>query len=210
MSFVTTRPMRVAVVAGCVLVSAATGCSSRTWRSAPSTPASTSAVAPPPATSAVQHKSLPGVGATRGAWDASHPPNAANNDGSVYDNDPSLPSYLTPDGAVYSYVDDQGTGRIQSYNLNMRTSDLHEVLSRIRYEELPSDATVAWDQTLNHCYRVAFNSATLEAAGHYMAAVQLEYVQEDESWATSPNRFNVASIWLEEAGSPPNPEAGCG
>ena len=92
----------------------------------------------------------------------------------------------------------------------MRTSDLHEVLSRIRYEELPSDATVAWDQTLNHCYRVAFNSATLEAAGHYMAAVQLEYVQEDESWAMSPNRFNVASIWLEEAGSPPNPEAGCG
>ncbi len=210
MPFVITRPVRVAVAAGCVLVSAATGCSSRTWSSTSRTPASASAVAPLRATSAARNQSIPGIGATRAAWDASHPPNTANNDGSVYDNDLSLPSYLTPDGAVYSYVDDQGTGRIQSYNLNMRASDLHEILSRIRYEELPSDATVAWDQTLNRCYRVAFNSATLDAAGHYMAAVQLEYVQEDQTYATSPDKFNVASLWLEEAGSPPNPEAGCG
>jgi hypothetical protein len=30
----------------------------------------------------------------------------------------------------------------------------------------PSDATVAWDLKLDQCYHVAFNSATLEAAGH--------------------------------------------
>lgn len=210
MPFAITQPVRVAVAAGCVLVSAATGCSSRTPVSTPSTPARMSAVAPRAATSAVQAKSIPGIGATRAAWDASHKPNAANNDGSVYGDDASLPEHLTPGGAVYSYVNDQGTGRIQSYNLNMRTSESHEVLSRVRYEELPSDATVAWHRMLDQCYRVAFNSATLEAAGNYMVDVQLAYVQEDGTWAKSPDRFNVASIWLDEAGSPPNPEMGCG
>ena len=133
----------------------------------------------------------------------------ANNDGSVYGYDPSLPSYLTPSGAVYSYVDDQGTGRIQSYNLNMHTVDRFEVLPRVR-QELPSDATVAWVLTLDQCYRMAFNSATLEAAGHYMADVQLEYFQEDGTRATNPDRFNLASFWLDGAGSPADRETGCG
>jgi hypothetical protein len=207
-SFVTTQPGRVAIAVGCVLVSAAAGCSSRSPGSTPSTPASTSAVAPLPATSAVQDESVPGIGATRAAWDDSHTPNAADNNGSVYGDDPSLPEYLTPGGAVYSYVNDQGTGRIQSYNLNMHTVDRFEVLPRVRHE-LPSDATVAWDLTFDHCYRVAFNSPTLQAAGHYMAKVQLQYIQEDGTTATSPDRFNVASLWLDEAGSPPNPEDGC-
>ena len=136
-------------------------------------------------------------------------PNAANNDGSVYGADPSLPEYLTPSGAVYSYVDDLGTGRIQFYNLNMHTVDPHEGLSRVR-QELPSDATVAWVLTLDQCYRMAFNSATLEAAGHYMAGVKLAYIQEDGTTATSPHTVNVASFWLDAAGSPPNPEIGCG
>ena len=229
MSFVTTRPktpatavgmegvdtavsarnVRIAIAAGCVLVSMASGCSSRTPVSTRSTPARTSAVAPRAATSAVQDESIPGIGATRAAWDASHTPNAANNDGSVYGDDASLPEYLTPGGAVYSYVDDHGTGRILSYNLNMRSSEAHEVLSRVRYEELPSDATVAWQQMFDRCFRIGFSSATLEAAGHYLADVQLEYVQEDGTWATSPDRFNVAVIWLDEAGSPLHPEIGC-
>jgi hypothetical protein len=201
--------VRVAIAVGCVLVSAAAGCSSRSLGSTPSTPASTSAVAPLPTTSAIQGESIPGIGATRASWNASHTPNAANNDGSAYGDDPSLPSYLADNGAVYSGVDDQGTGRIQFYNLNMHTVDPHEVLSRVS-QELPSDATVAWELTLDQCSRVGFNSPTLEAAGHYMADVQLGYVQEDGKWATSPDTFNVASIWLVGAGSPPNPETGCG
>jgi hypothetical protein len=206
MQFVTTQPVRVVIAVGCMLVSAAAGCSLRS-PSTSSAPASTSAVPPLPATSAFQDESIPGIGATRANWDDSHTPNAAVPNG--YGDDRSLPDYLTPSGAVYSYVDDQGTGRIQSYNLNMHTVDRFEVLPRV-WHELPSDATVAWDLTFDHCYRVAFNSPTLQAAGHYMADVQLEYIREDGTKATNPDRFNVASLWLDEAGSPPNPEIGCG
>jgi hypothetical protein len=198
------------MAAGCVLVSAAAGCSSRSPGSTPSTPASTSAVAPLPATSAVQDESIPGIGATRAAWDASHTPNAANNNGSAYGDDPSLPSYLAPNDAVYSDVgEDLGAGRIQFYTLNMHAVDPLEALRRIR-QELPSDARVAWDLTLDQCYRVAFNSPTLQATGNSMADVQLEYIQEDGTTETRPDQFNVASFWLDEAGSPPpNPEKGC-
>jgi hypothetical protein len=56
---------------------------------------------------------------------------------------------------------------------------------------------------------VAFNSATLQAAGHYMADVQLEYIQEDGMKATGPDSFNKASFWLNDVGSPPDPEKGC-
>ena len=207
--FLGLRPtVRVAIAVGCMLVSAATGCSSRSPGSTPSTPASMSAVAPLPATSAVQDESIPGIGATRAAWDASHTPNAENNNGLDYGDDASLPSYLALNGAVYSNVGDLGTGRIQFYTLSMHKADPLEVLRRLR-QEIPSDATVAWDLTFDQCYRVAFNSPTLQAAGHYMAAVQLEYIQEDGTTATSPDRFNIAAFWLEEAGSPPNPEKGC-
>jgi hypothetical protein len=200
--------VRVAVAVGCVLVSAAAGCSSRSPGSTPSTPASTSAAASLPATSAIQDELIPGIGATRANWDASHTLNAANNNGLDYGDDPSLPSYLTTNGAVYSDVGDLGTGRVQAYTLSMHTVDAQEVLSRVR-QELPSDATVAWDLTFDQCYRVAFNSPTLEAAGHYMVDVQLQYIQEDGTPATSPVGFNVASFWLVGAGSPPDPEKGC-
>jgi hypothetical protein len=175
--------VRVAVAVACGLVTAAAGCSSR---SPGSTPASASAVAPLPAISAIQDESIPGIGASRAHWDASHTPNAANNDGSDYGDDPSLPSYLAPSGAVYSGVNDQGTGRIQFYDLNMLPVDGDEMLRRVR-QELPSDAKVAWDLTFDQCYRLAFNSPTLQAAGDYMADVQLEYIQEDGSRRTSPD-----------------------
>jgi len=91
---------------------------------------------------------------------------------------------LSDNGAVYSGVDvDLDTGRIQSYNLSMHTVGRDEVLRRVR-QELPSDATVAWDLMFDRCYHVAFNSATLEAAGHYMAEVELQYIQEDGTAAT--------------------------
>ncbi len=195
--------MRVVVAIGCVLVSTAAGCSSR---AAGSAPAGKPAAASLPAV--VQEESIPGIGATRANWDDSHTLNAANNNGSDYGDDPSLPSYLTDNGAVYRDVADLGTGRIQVYDLSMHPVNAYEVPRRLR-QEMPSDATVAWDLMLNECYRVAFNSRTLQAAGHYMARVQLEYIQEDGTRATSPDKFNTASFWLEEAGSPPDPENGC-
>jgi hypothetical protein len=186
-----------------VLVSASAGCSS----SLPgSTPASTPAVAP--ATSAVKDPSIRGIGATRADWDASHTPNAAFNNAMVYGYDPSLPSYLAANGAVYIEVFDLGTGRIQTYSLHMLTAGRHQALARVR-QELPSDARVAWHLTFNHCSRVAFASATLEAAGHYMAEVQLEDLKEDGTTAMSPHRFNRASFQLDVAGSPPNPQIDC-
>jgi hypothetical protein len=189
---------RLAVAVGCVLVSAAAGCSPRT----PSTPASRSKVA------SLSTSAIPGIGATRANWDDSHTPNPANNDGLEYGDDPSLPSYVAPSGAVYGGVNDQGTGRIQFYDLSMHAVAGEEALRRVR-QELPSDATVAWDLTFDQCFRVAFNSATLQAAGHYMADVQLEYIQEDGSRRTSPDTFNHAWLWLDTAGSRPNPEVDC-
>jgi hypothetical protein len=188
------------LVVGCVLASAAAGCSSPSPRSAPSAPASTSA--------AIRDELIPGIGATRANWDASHTRNAANNNGSDYGDDPSLPSYVTNNGAVYRDVDDLGTGRIHGYTMAMHTVDVPEMLRQLR-QELPSDATVAWDLPRDQCYRLAFNSPTLEAAGHVMAEAELQYIQSDGTAAANPDRFNIASIWLEDVGSPPDPEKGC-
>jgi len=197
--------MRVVVAIGCVLVSTVAGCSAR---SAGSAPASTSAAASLPATSAIHGELIPGIGATRANWDDSHTLNAANNNGTDYGDDHSLPSSVTNNGAVYHDVDDRGTGRIQAYTLAMHTVDAQQVLRQLR-QELPSDATVAWDLTHDQCYRVAFNSPTLRAAAHVMAEAELQYIQPDGTPATSPDRFNIASIWLDDAGSPPDPEKGC-
>jgi hypothetical protein len=199
---------RMAVGIGCVLVGAAAGCSSWSRAGTPDTLASASTVAQRPAMSAIHDKLIPGIGATRAYWDDTHTPNATNINGSDYGDDPSLPEYLTNNGAVYRDVGDLGTGRIQAYTLAMHTVDAREVLRQLR-QELPSDATVAWDLTRDQCYRVAFNSPTLQAAGRSMAEAQLQYIQEDGTTATSPDRFNIASIWLEDAGSPPDPEKGC-
>jgi hypothetical protein len=188
---------------GCVLVSASAGCSS-------GLPGSTSASAPAlaPATSAVKDRSILGIGATRTDWDASHTPNAAFNNRMVYGDDPSLPSYLAAHGAVYIEVFDLGTERIQTYQVNMHTSARDQALARVR-RELPSDAKIAWDLTLNHCFRVAFASATLEAAGHYMAEVQIEDLKADGTTAMSPYTFNQAKFQLDVSGSPANPQIDC-
>src|SRR6516164_4917127 len=214
----TARPhlpvVRVVMAVGGVLIRAAAG-SSSSPQSAPSTSASasaaaplpeTSAVAPPQEASAVQDESIPGIGATRAAWNDAHTPNAANGNGSVYGLDRSLPRYLSDTGAVYTDVDDHGTGRILTYTLNMHTVEGAEVLRRV-VQELPSDAKVAWDLMLGQCYQVAFNSATLEAVGQYTPEVRLEYIQEDGTKARIPDRFNVAQFWIEGAGAQPNPDS---
>jgi hypothetical protein len=205
MSFVTTQRVRVAIAVGCALVSVAAGCSSSSG-STLSTTGSTSPVAPLPATSAIQDESIPGIGATRAAWDATHTPNAVGTNG--YGDDPSLPKYLTPSGAVYGGVSDFGTGRIQLYVLNMHTVDRFEILRRVR-QELPSGATFAWELPLDRCYRVAFNSPTLRAAGGYMAEVRLQYILQDGTMATNRDGFNQAYFWLDGAGSPPAREGRC-
>jgi hypothetical protein len=204
MSFASTRPVRVAIALGCVLVSAAAGCSRER---ASTTPASSSTVVLVPAASAVQGEKIPGIGATRAAWDDSHTRNTATANG--YGRDPSLPQYLAPNGAVYSDVSDRGTGRILAYSLNMHTVDRFAVLPRV-WQELPSDARVAWDGMRDHCYRVAFNSPTLQAAGDFMVEVQLQYIQADGKKARSSDRFNQAFFWLDGAGSPPDVANGCG
>ena len=198
---------QVAVAVGCVVVSAAAGCSIPAQGGSPGTPASTSAAAAQPA-AAIGGEVIPGIAATRASWDATHTPNAANNNGTDYGDDPSLPSYVTNNGAVYRDVADLGTGRIQAYTLAMHTVDADQVLRQLR-QELPSDATVAWHLTRDQCYRVAFNSPTLQAAGHFMAEAELQYIQPDGTPATSPDKFNIASIWLDDAGSPPDSEKGC-
>jgi hypothetical protein len=197
-------PSRVAVAVGCVLVSTAAGCSSHSSEKLPSnTPVAASA----PVTT-IRGELIPGIGATRASWDASHTPNPASNNGAEYGDDPSLPSYLTDDGAVYRDVDDQGTGTIHGYTLVMHTVDAQQALRQLR-QELPADATIAWHLTRDQCYRVAFNSPSLRAAGPVMAEAELEYIQEDGSKATSPDQFNLASIWLNDAGAPPDPQIGC-
>ncbi len=182
-----------------------TGCSSP---SPGTTAAGTPTVASLPASSAIREELIPGIGAKRANWDATHTLNAANDKDSDYGADPSLPPYVTNNGAVYRDVSDLGTERIQAYTLAMHTVDAQAVLRQLR-QELPSDATVAWDLTRDQCYRVAFNSATLQAAGRFMAEVELQYIQPDGTAATSPDRFNIASIWLDDAGYPPDPEKGC-
>jgi hypothetical protein len=206
MSFSSTVPLRVAVAAGCVFVGATAGCS-RSPDITPAAPASSATVAMLPLAAASQAESMPGLGATRAAWDDSHTPNyAAPN---AYGRDPSLPEYLAHGGVVYNDVADLGTGRVRSYSLNMHTVDRFEVLRRV-WQELPHDATFAWDLMRDHCYRVAFNSASLRAAGDFMAEVQVQYVQADGKKATSSDRFNQALFWLDPAGSPPDYARGCG
>jgi hypothetical protein len=209
MSFSSTHSVRIAIAAGCVLVSAAAGCSRSpaSTPAAPAAPASLSAVGLLPAVSANQGESIPGIGATRAAWDDSHTPNAAASN--AYGRDPSLPEYLAHGGAVYSDVSDQGTDIIHGYSLNMHTVDRFEVLRRV-WRELPSDATVAWDLMGDHCYRVAFNRPTLRAVGGFMATVQLQYIQPDGKKATSSDRFNQAVFRLDRASSAADTAEGCG
>ncbi len=194
------------------VLSIAAGCSSNSSVGSPSSTASTlaSASAGPSLADAqpVEDPTIPGIGATRHDWNASHIPNPNFNNGMVYGYDPSLPSYLANSGAIYWDVQDLAGDRISTYHLNMHPVDRDNALVRVR-QELPSDATVAWDLRLDQCYRVAFTSARLDAVGHYMAEVELQHIQEDGAPATSPRAFNQALFDLNSTGSPPDPSLPC-
>lgn len=201
----------VLVATGCVLVTVVPGCSSDSKARAQG--ASGDVLATTPATSVIKPPSIPGIGATRADWDASHTRNAEADSAfdsadSAFGDDPSLPSYLAPHGAIYTEVSDLGTGRIQVYGLNLRPSDQDGALARAR-QELPPDATLAWVLSLDKCYRATFNSETLRAAGPYMAEVQLEYAKESGSKVPNPDRFNRAVFTLYTVGTSPNPDTGC-
>jgi hypothetical protein len=198
--------MRVAIAIGGVLVGAMAGCSSP--QSVGSSPVSTSSVASVKAASVIVGESIPGIGATRANWDATHTLNPASDSGADYGNDPSLASFVTDNGVVYRGVDDGGTDRVHGYTLAMHTFDAQQALRQLR-QELPADATVAWELTGDRCYRVAFNSVSLQAAGNFMAEAQLQYIQPDGTPAMNPDRFDLASLWLEDAGKAPDPEKGC-
>lgn len=196
--------MRVGIAIGCILIGAVAGCSSHSLGSAPVNTSSAAVRA----ASTIRSELITGIGATRANWDGSHALNPASDSGADYGNDPGLASYLTENGAVYRDVDNAGTDRVHSYTLAMHTFDAQQALRQLR-QELPPDATVAWDVSLDRCYRVAFKSASLEAAGGFMAEAQLQYIQQDGTPATSPDRFDLASIWLEDVGSPPDADKGC-
>jgi hypothetical protein len=193
---------RAALAVGCVVVGAVTaGCT--TGSSSGSTPAGTSTIAAP--TPTVDNPSIPGIGATRHDWDASHRRNPTFNNDAVYGYDPSLPEHLAASGAVY--VEVMGSQTIQDYVLNMHEVDRDEALARVR-QELPADATVKWDLTLDQCYRVQYYSPTLPGIQH-MALVELEDLQEGGTLAFSPRMFNQASFDLDGAGPKPDPDQGC-
>jgi hypothetical protein len=197
-----------AVVVVSLMVSAiSVGCSSG---SSGTSPALTSTVAQGWAPSAtVKDPSIPGIGATRDDWNASHVPNPGFNNGAVYGYDPSLPDYLSANHSVYWGVSDNSDGgmipptgnRIQAYMLNIHPVDRDEALARVR-QELPSDATVGSDLTQDKCYLVAFESPTLKAATQDKGAVvELLEVQEGGTYAPSPQRFNQVHISLSYDGS---------
>jgi hypothetical protein len=128
----------------------------------------------------------------------------------VYGYDPSLPDDLAPNGGVYvelSAAKIAGVERIDTYTLNMHAADREDALARVR-QELPADATVAWDLKLGQCYQVAFISATLEAAAHRMAKVQLQE-RQGATLAPSPHRFNQVVVDLDPVGTKPTPSIGC-
>ena len=126
--------------------------------------------------------SIPGIGATRADWDASHRPTPSFDNGMVYGYDPSLPRSLADQGQVYFAVQDAETKtgrRITHYFLNIKASDRADAIERVK-QELPSYAAEASHLNLDSCYRVQFKSPTLEAAqpGN-MVEVQIQFMQDD-------------------------------
>ena len=161
-------------------------------------PASKSAAASLPATSAIHGELIPGIGATRANWDALHTLNAANNNGADYGDDPSLPSYVTNNGAVYRDVDDRGTGRIQVYTLAMHTVDARRCYGSCGKSTVRRDGRMG-----SHARSVlssGFQQPDPAGRAHVMAEAELQYIQPDGTPATSPDKFNIASIWLDDAG----------
>jgi len=159
----------------------------------------------------VADPSIPGLGATRNDWDASHTQNPDFDNDEVFGYDPRLPRYLSANGAVYIAVLDEdlnGTTRIDSYMLNMqRDANRDDALARVR-QELPSDLTVAWELPLEKCYRVAFNSPKLGAMQR-MALVQLEHIEDNGSLEVNPHTFDQASFTLGTVGASPDPDIDC-
>lgn len=167
---------------------------------------------PPSAATAartVKDPSIPGLGATREDWDASHTPTPGLDPEGAFGSDPTLPTYVANRGAVYAAVsDDQiyGVRRITGYMLHMHSVDRQEALARVR-QELPADASMVWELKLDQCYRVGFESPELAAFGR-MAMVQLQNFQPG-GLTSDPTTYNEADFEATSAGSHSDPSIAC-
>ena len=168
-----------------------------TVHTAAATPSATSPAIP----------ALTGIGATTAQWDASHTPNPFFDNGRVYANDPTLPSYLANHGAVYIAVQRAGD-RIVSYDLNTEPAALANAIERVR-RELPPDATLVWTQPLDTCYRVNFESPTLTSIFHASETIELVDIGRDGANVADPGVFNQAEFMMPGLISTPDPSFGC-
>ena len=150
---------------------------------------------------------LTGIGASSAQWEASHTPNPTFDNGRVYGNDPSLPSYLSNHGAVYIDVR-RASDRIVSYDLNMKPADLSDVIERVR-RELPPDATLVWSQQMDTCYRVNFESPTLTSIFHASETIELVDIGPDGANTADSGVFNQAEFMTPGIVSTPDPDFGC-
>ena len=133
------------------------------------TPASTSAAAPRLAASAIQEQSIPGVGATRANWDASHAPNPANDNGSDFGHDSSLPSYLTPNGAVYRYGERSRDWKDPVLRPEHACSRWSSGCFGSCRQELPSDSTVGMGSTVRPVLSPGFQQPDPAGRRQFMA-----------------------------------------
>ncbi len=162
-----------------------------------------------PTARSVKDPSIPGLGATREDWDASHTPTPGLNPEGAFGSDPTLPTYVANKGAVYAAVTDEqiyGLSRITGYTLHMHSVDRQEALARAR-QELPADSSMVWELKLDQCYRVGFESPELAKFGR-MAMVQLQEFQPG-GLTTDSSRYNEADFEAFAAGSHSDPSIGC-
>jgi hypothetical protein len=102
---------------------------------------------------------------------------------------------------------DDGVERIDTFTLNLHLPDRDVALARVR-QELPADATVAWDQELGQCYLAEFTGPTLETVAHAKVKVEL-LKRESGTLAPHPREFNQAVVDLVPVDLPPSPGLGC-
>lgn len=103
---------------------------------------------------------LTGFGATQDDWASAHQPDADFDAGSVYDQDPSLPSINGHTGARYTGVTPLG-GRVTDYQLNFPAGTRLTAAKAELLEEFPADTTMVWEKMLGTCYGIEYRSKTL-------------------------------------------------
>jgi hypothetical protein len=168
---------------------------------APTLPAKSTPVAPPP-------PDITGIRATDGTWNAHHTQHPVYNNGSVYNPDTSLPTINGNVGAVYTEVQHSG-GRVVSYYLNLHPVALPAAIDTAT-QEFPRDVHVLWQKKLDTCVKVEYQSNALAQALNSTGQQTVIFydVAPDGSTAPNPSRFNQALFTQFDEGSP-DPALGC-